>query len=112
MAPGVAHAVGPATRSHDGAAGRVRLSGPRRPGAAAPSGHQLCGGPPRVNTSIGASNPAAARDLVSRAQVHDLVVDFYRRVALDDLLGPVFGEVAEVDWSVHIPKLVDYWCRV
>ena len=46
------------------------------------------------------------------AKVHALVVDFYREVAFDDLLGPMFGEVAEVDWATHIPKLIDYWCRV
>ncbi len=51
-------------------------------------------------------------DLDSRAEIHGLVVAFYREVALDDLLGPVFSEVVEVDWSVHIPKLIDYWCRV
>jgi hemoglobin len=51
-------------------------------------------------------------DLDRRRDVHDLVVRFYREVVFDDLLAPVFGEVAEVDWSVHIPKLVDYWCRV
>ena len=51
-------------------------------------------------------------DLDSRTKIHDLVVGFYREVIFDDLLGPVFGEVAEVDWSVHIPKLIDYWCRV
>ena len=55
---------------------------------------------------------AAARDLDSRAQVHDLVVGFYRELALDDLLAPVFEEVAEVDWAEHIPRLIDYWCRV
>lgn len=52
------------------------------------------------------------RDLDNRTEIHDLVVTFYREVASDDLLGPIFGEVAEVDWSVHIPKLIDYWCRV
>jgi hemoglobin len=51
-------------------------------------------------------------DLDSRSQIHDLVIDFYREVNFDDLLAPVFGEVAEVDWSVHIPKLIDFWCRV
>lgn len=51
-------------------------------------------------------------DLTSRTDVHDLVVAFYREVALDELLEPVFSEVAEVDWAVHIPKLVDYWCGV
>jgi hemoglobin len=49
---------------------------------------------------------------VTRAEVHDLVIDFYREVALDDLLGPVFGEIAEVDWAVHIPRLIDYWSQV
>jgi hemoglobin len=51
-------------------------------------------------------------DLSTRTEVHEAVVDFYREIALDDLLGPVFGEIAEVDWTVHIPKLIDYWCRV
>lgn len=41
-----------------------------------------------------------------------MVVGFYREVVLDDLLAPVFGEVAEVDWAAHIPKLIDYWCQV
>ncbi|MDZ7733174.1 MAG: group III truncated hemoglobin [Acidimicrobiia bacterium] len=51
-------------------------------------------------------------DLDSRTQIHGLVVDFYREIVFDDLLSHVFVEVAEVDWSAHIPKLVDYWCRV
>ena len=51
-------------------------------------------------------------DLDSRAQIHDLVVDFYREVVFDPLLGPVFTEVAEVDWSQHIPRLIDFWARV
>ena len=51
-------------------------------------------------------------DLDGRHDVHDLVVRFYREIVFDDLLAPVFGEVAEVDWSVHIPLLIDYWCRV
>lgn len=62
-------------------------------------------------------NPAAVvgekarptRDLDTRPQIHDLVVRFYREIVFDDLLGPVFDEVAEVDWSTHIPKLIDYW---
>lgn len=52
------------------------------------------------------------RDLASRAEIHDVVVAFYREVVFDDLLAPVFAEVAEVDWSHHIPVLIDYWCRV
>jgi hemoglobin len=51
-------------------------------------------------------------DLDDRAAIHDLVVVFYREVVFDDLLEPVFGDVAEVDWAAHIPHLIDYWCRV
>src|SRR5690606_27531520 len=47
-------------------------------------------------------------DLDRREHIARMVRDFYRDVAMDDLLGPVF-EAAGVDWSVHIPKLVDFW---
>jgi hemoglobin len=58
------------------------------------------------------TEPAGKPDLDSRAAIHDVVVQFYREVVFDDVLEPMFGEVAEVDWAVHMPKLVDYWCRV
>ena len=45
-------------------------------------------------------------------QIHHLVVAFYREIVFDDVLGPFFDEVAEVDWTVHIPRLIDYWCRI
>jgi len=51
-------------------------------------------------------------DLDTRAQIHHMVVAFYRELVMDELLGPIFEEVAEVDWSEHIPQLIDYWCRV
>lgn len=54
---------------------------------------------------------APAVDITSRRDVHDLVVGFYREIVFDDLLAPVFAEVAETDWTVHIPRLIDYWCR-
>ena len=47
--------------------------------------------------------PIVARgDLARRADIHDLVVAFYREIVFDDLLAPVFDEVADVDWAVHI----------
>ena len=44
------------------------------------------------------------RDLDTRSALHDLVVAFYREIVFDDMLGPVFEEVAETDWVVHIPS--------
>lgn len=64
------------------------------------------------SVAVGADGRGVATDLDSRSAIHDLVVVFYREVVFDDLLAPVFGEVAEVDWTVHIPHLIDYWCRV
>ena len=40
-----------------------------------------------------------------------MVRRFYADVAQDDLLGPMFHDVAQVDWSEHLPKLAAFWCR-
>lgn len=62
--------------------------------------------------SASSDDSTPTRDLDTRSQIHDLVVRFYREIVFDDVLGPVFTEVAETDWGIHIPKLIDYWCRV
>lgn len=63
-------------------------------------------------SSIPSGEESVRGDLDRRSRVHDAVVDFYREVVFDDLLGPVFEDVAEVDWSAHIPRLISYWCQV
>ena len=40
-----------------------------------------------------------------------MVRRFYADVAQDDLLGPMFNDVAKVDWSEHLVKLTAFWCR-
>lgn len=40
-----------------------------------------------------------------------MVRRFYADVAMDDLLGPMFEDVAQVDWTDHLPKLTAFWCR-
>ncbi len=62
--------------------------------------------------TAGATAGATGSDLDSRSAIHDLVVEFYREIVFDEVLDPMFSEVAEVDWTEHIPKLVDYWCRI
>jgi hemoglobin len=54
----------------------------------------------------------ALPDLATPSAIHDLVTRFYREIVFDDLLAPVFDEVAEVDWTIHIPNLIDYWCWI
>lgn len=55
---------------------------------------------------------AGLADLSTPTAVHDLVIRFYREISFDEVLEPIFGEVAEVDWADHIPKLIDYWCWI
>ena len=55
------------------------------------------GAPTRTGSTVG--------DLDQRSAIHDVVVSFYREVVFDDLLAPVFGEVAETDWPLADPAL-------
>ncbi|MFC4945152.1 group III truncated hemoglobin [Pseudonocardia sp. GCM10023141] len=34
---------------------------------------------------------------------------FYQRAFADDLLGPVFVDIARVDLSTHLPVMCDFW---
>ncbi len=56
--------------------------------------------------------PEPTRDLDSPEEIAEMVRRFYADVAQDDLLGPLFNDVARVDWSEHLPKLTAFWCRV
>ena len=56
--------------------------------------------------------PPPSRDLDTPDEVAELVRRFYADVVQDDLLGPLFNDVAKVDWSEHLPKLTAFWCRV
>jgi hemoglobin len=51
-------------------------------------------------------------ELVDRTDVMRLVDVFYDRVRADDILGPIFDDVAHVDWAVHLPLMYDFWDSV
>lgn len=55
--------------------------------------------------------PQRTSDLDSVAAINEMVRRFYVDVAQDDLLGPMFNDVAQVDWAEHLPKLAAFWCR-
>jgi hemoglobin len=55
--------------------------------------------------------PEPTGDLDTPEKIAEMVRRFYADVAQDDLLGPMFNEVARVDWSEHLPKLAAFWCR-
>ena len=55
--------------------------------------------------------PEPSRDLDSPSEIAEMVRRFYQDVAQDEILGPLFNDVARVDWSEHLPKLTAFWCR-
>jgi hemoglobin len=48
-------------------------------------------------------------DIASRADIERLVDAFYNLVRADEILGPIFNDVAKVDWPVHLPKMYAFW---
>jgi hemoglobin len=48
-------------------------------------------------------------DITDRRDVACLVNVFYDRVRDDTLLGPIFDDIAHVDWPTHLPRMYDFW---
>lgn len=48
-------------------------------------------------------------DLDSPDDVRVMVDAFYGKVARNELLGPIFTEVAQVDWAAHLPTMYRFW---
>lgn len=48
-------------------------------------------------------------DIADRDDLAGLLRDFYGRVFDDDLLGPIFVDVARLDLDAHLPVMCDFW---
>jgi len=48
-------------------------------------------------------------DIESEQDVKTFVDDFYNRVSPDPLLGPIFNDIAAVDWDHHLPTMYSFW---
>ena len=76
----------------------MRDSMPKRP-----SGHR------QVDKIRDVRKKRAARPTIESVDDIEMLVRlFYRAVVPDAVLGPTFHAM-QVDWSAHIPKIVDYW---
>ena len=48
-------------------------------------------------------------DIHGRDEIVRLVDSFYAAVRADAVLGPIFDDIAQTDWAVHLPKMYDFW---
>ena len=55
---------------------------------------------------------ATGHDITTRADIERLVDTFYERVRADEVLAPIFDDVAHTDWARHLPKMYDFWDTV
>ncbi len=51
-------------------------------------------------------------DIRDRDDIVRLVDRFYEQIRTDATLGPIFEQVARVDWASHLPKMYDFWDTV
>jgi hemoglobin len=54
----------------------------------------------------------STRDIEEHADIVQIVDHFYAKVRQDDMLGPIFDDIAKVDWSTHLPRLYSFWQTV
>ncbi|HXT44841.1 MAG TPA: group III truncated hemoglobin [Pseudonocardiaceae bacterium] len=52
---------------------------------------------------------APRRDITDRKDIAGLVTAFYRRAFADDILGPIFLDIAHMDLPAHLPIMCDFW---
>lgn len=49
------------------------------------------------------------KDIGSRNDIEQLVVAFYQTVVADNMLGPIFNDIAHTNWEAHIPVMINFW---
>lgn len=49
------------------------------------------------------------KDIDTRADINSLVNDFYTRVQTNDILSPIFTNIAHFAFETHIPVMIDFW---
>lgn len=49
------------------------------------------------------------KPLATEADIKTLVDTFYEKVNADELLGPIFNDLAKVDWAEHLPTMYQFW---
>ena len=48
-------------------------------------------------------------DISTAEDIRTLVDAFYEKVGKDELLAPIFNDIAHVDWAAHLPTMYRFW---
>lgn len=48
-------------------------------------------------------------DIQTRADLEQVMAQFYSRLLSDDRISYIFTDVAQIDLQTHLPKIVDFW---
>ncbi len=49
------------------------------------------------------------KDIETRKDIDDLLIEFYKKAFADDLIGFIFTDVARLDLDEHLPIIGDFW---
>lgn len=52
------------------------------------------------------------KDIQTKEDIRLLVDEFYNKVNQDELLSPIFNEIAQVNWEMHLPKMYNFWAKL
>lgn len=52
------------------------------------------------------------KDLTTRDDVELLVNSFYEKVKVNEKIGFIFSDVANVDWENHLPTMYSFWASI
>lgn len=49
------------------------------------------------------------KDIENRTDIELLVDTFYDKVQVSPVIGPIFNDIARVDWDHHLPRMYQFW---
>ena len=52
------------------------------------------------------------QDILTDKDIELLVLTFYERVQQNDRLNFIFNDFAQLDWTHHLPKMIDFWSNI
>jgi len=67
---------------------------------------------PRLAKRVGPRELVTMGDITTEADVKRVVDEFYGAIRRDELLNPIFSDVAQVDWAHHLPKMYAFWNQI